>query len=100
VAGSGSESCEGLGLQHYFAPVHRKPDEPRGCGGDGWGLEHLAGLNDHVRLDLGGTRVTGAGPTALAGLHSLDRLALTGTPVTDAGVQALRKALPGSAILG
>jgi Leucine-rich repeat (LRR) protein len=53
------------------------------------GLKELAGLQELLTLDLGGTKVTDAGLKVLAGLKQLQELYLYTTPVTDAGLKEL-----------
>ena len=58
-------------------------------------MEHLAGLEGLVRLELRQTRITDAATQTLARLKTLKVLDLSQTGVTDDGLKKLRAALPG-----
>ncbi|MGL4550924.1 MAG: leucine-rich repeat domain-containing protein [Gemmataceae bacterium] len=53
-------------------------------------LDHLAGLEKLVHLDLSRTRVTSAGVPALARLARLEGLYLSGTLIDDGGAKGLK----------
>jgi Leucine-rich repeat (LRR) protein len=57
-------------------------------------MEHLKGLRQLQKLDLGGAKVTDAGLEHLKGLTKLQSLDLIFTNVTDQGVKKLQQALP------
>jgi hypothetical protein len=79
----------------YEARAERPDDYP------GWRPDpRPSSMQEVVRFDLSGTRVTDAGLMELVVLPRLKSVTITGTQTTEAGVRRFRKALPNCAVEG